>query len=209
MIFYIAWGLVTFAFLFWLWKVMPHRVDDWDYESTYDESGLHMGYKRVVKGKRWKYYFEGWWTGVLGVLGIIAAWVALSTILSLIFSGILNATIKDFSLDSESDTDLIALRTGSAVNGQFSGNIFLSAGYISEDPTFNFLYETSDNGVKVGQVHADNSVVYEDEQDAPYYTTFEWVKYDPFWAPFEVNQAETYAFHVPEGSVVSNYEVKP
>lgn len=209
MIFYIAWGLVTAAFLFWLWMVMPHRVNDWSYESEFDERGMYIGLKRVIKGKRWEYYFEEWWTGVLGVIGILALWVVSSLIVMFSFSGIMNIAIKDFSPDDEYTTDLIALRTGSAVNGQLAGSIFLSAGYISEDPTFNFLYETSDNGVKVGQVYAYNSVVYEDEPEAPHYTTFEWVKYDPFWAPFSVNQDTTYAFHVPEGSVVSNYEVKP
>lgn len=203
MIYWVAVVVGSIPFLLWLWHVAPKRVED-----TYVD---YRTYKVVKTGKfRWVHYFESWWTAVLGTLGILAAWFAtIVFVIPLIFAGIMNIAISDFQIKSEESTDLIALKTDSATNGQFAGGIFLSAGYISEDPTFNFLYETDDKGVKVGQVYAYNATVYEDEQDNPHYTEFTWVKYDEFWAPFAANQDTTYAFHVPEGSVVSNYEVKP
>lgn len=209
MIFWIAVSLVSVAFVYWLYRVLPRYERNREY--VLDRKAGKYKYKKVRGGKRrWVFYFEEWWTGVLGVLGILALWAgSVLLIVPLIFSGFMNLAIKDFTLTEEKSTDLIALETRSSINGEFVGSIFLSAGYVSENSTFNFLYSTDDGGVKVGQVFAHDATVYEDEQDDPHYVKFTWKKWDYFWAPFSVNQAHTYAFHVPEGSVVSNYEVTP
>lgn len=104
---------------------------------------------------------------------------------------------------------LTALETGN----QTSGTFFLGSGRLDGTPVFSYLYQDKNGGYRLDTKRASNSVVYEDDSEKPrleidVYTTTP----NPWIAPFlplgETNKGEN-KFYVPEGSVLSNYQVTP
>lgn len=213
MVFYIGIILIALAFAWWLWYVAPKRRKFYEYEHVYVGEGRnrkYKGYEKVYDGKyRWHFYFYEWWTGVLGVLGILLLCGASMAAWGFGLAGLQNWLQADSTLESESDSNLVALDTGDGIQGRYSGNIFISTGYINSYKYFSFLYEEGDGGIRVGTVYTWDGTVYQDEEDQAFVTEFVWHKYDPWISPYAAWKGETYAFHVPAGSVVQGYEVAP
>lgn len=101
------------------------------------------------------------------------------------------------------DTDLRAMAVNSATNGSF----FIGTGTVEDKQVLSFISE-QDGAISVEQVFAEDSYIFEDEDDSPYVTTYEWSKSAWWWMPDEgVKSGETYSFHIPANSVVSNYNI--
>lgn len=201
MVYYSGLALIAAPFLIWLWHILPKREKVYAYNYDYP-----WGSQRQWTGKyRWDSYFETWWTAMFGYLGLAFLWLAAVGIWAIVLAGLQNWLQADFTPDSEKDENLVALTTSEKTSGSF----FLASGYSDEEQTFSFLSMAEDGGVRLGEVYADSAVVYEDEQDKPFYTTYTWIKYDPWISPFGSNIDYTYSFHIPEGSIVSTYEVAP
>lgn len=212
MVFYIGIVLIALAFAWWLWQVAPKRKKVTHYEHTYsdDKRREYLGYEEVWDGKyRWDHYFYEWWTALFGVLGILLACGVAMTAWGFGLAGLQMWLQADAKVEKETTYNLAALDTGEGIEGRFGGNVFISTGYINSYLTFNFLYEEKDGGVRLGNIYSYDGTVYEDEEDQPHVTEFTWHKYDPWISPYAAWKGDTYAFHVPEGSVVQGYEVKP
>lgn len=207
MIFYIGAAVLAFLTLFWLWKVLvPRKVYHTSVRNKYDSKDRYIGFE-TVKDKKPSYYwfFDAWWTAVLGTVGILLLGAAAVALWGVVLAGIQNLAQHSPTLASQNDKKLVALTVGDDLS---QGRYFLATGYESGYPTFRYLYEGDDSGVRLGYIYATNGAVYEDEQDEPFRTEYLWHKYDPWISPFASWYGESYAFHVPTGSVTSDYTVE-
>ena len=101
----------------------------------------------------------------------------------------------------EADHKLAALQTADTVNGRF----FLGSGYVNGNRTLNYI--TDDDGAfRIESAAARNSVVYQDA-DSPTVTVHEWYLENPWFAPWSFSHWHTFTFHVPEGSILSDYTI--
>lgn len=204
MIFYIGVLVIAAGFAVWLANTtIPKRVPRYSRRPIYDKN-RYMGEEQVIVGYRWSWYFYSWWTGLLGTLGIIMVGLLSVLLWALVLAGIQNIAQQSPTVTSQNDKNLVALAVGDGEQGLY----FLASGYSQSYPTFRYLYEEEDGGVRLGEIYAANGVVYEGEKGSPYRTEFIWQKYDPWISPFVAYQAETYAFHIPTGSIANDYTVE-
>jgi len=100
------------------------------------------------------------------------------------------------------DHSLTALQTSSSVEGR---TFFLGSGYINGKRTLNYI--TNDGGAyRVQSADAVDSVIYQDSE-TPIVTVYEWDLENPWFAPFVLGHKHTYDFHIPEGSILSDYTI--
>lgn len=153
----------------------------------------------------WDSSFETVIGGILGSIGfVLLAAVVWMFLMMIVFS--VGSVTEDnpAMVASETRSDLVALGTESSVEGRF---YFLGGGWIDGKRVFNY---TVDHGAyyTAEQVDASVSRVYDDEDDAPYVIARSWRREMPWWlAPGSLNIGSSYDFHIPEGSVVREYEV--
>jgi hypothetical protein len=106
-----------------------------------------------------------------------------------------------FQFKGEADHQLVALKTSNSVEGRF----FLGSGYVNGQRTLNYI--TDDDGAfRIESADAAQSVVYQDS-DEPTVTVHEWNLENPWFAPWSFGHWHTYTFHVPEGSILSDYTI--
>lgn len=151
--------------------------------------------------------FNGFWFsfGVSAMVAVIASVVGGGLTGLVWWWGV---SVTPFEKASESDTSLRAIQTRETIEGSFHGGIFASYGYVDGVRVISYITQDEEGGIRLGYVRASQSVVYEDETD-PYITTFEWQKNNWVFLPWTMETANTYAVHVPEGSVVDGFEVAP
>lgn len=98
---------------------------------------------------------------------------------------------------------LEALATGDSMSGRF----FLGSGYVSGSQKFEYITKDEDGRIYVENVGTRRASVIEDEETAPYLQVEEAWVYNPDILPWPVQRDDRYTFHIPEGSVLSGYEV--
>lgn len=108
--------------------------------------------------------------------------------------------------------DLQALATDTAVQGESYRGVFLGRGWIDDKQVISYVYETDDGGYVLDRSNAEQSVIYEGEEDQPYVqiTKYEIVP-NGWFAPFVNGWSvlDEYQFYVPDGSVSDGYVVTP
>lgn len=100
-----------------------------------------------------------------------------------------------------SEYSLAALSSGSEVDGSF----FLGSGYVDEDRMFTYIIERSDGGYVLRSVEANDSVIYQIDDDNIRVEVFD-IYSDPNWSRIPWNTE--YHFYIPEGSILENYTVR-
>jgi hypothetical protein len=98
---------------------------------------------------------------------------------------------------------LQALATGDSSSGRF----FLGSGYISGSQKFEYIIEDEDGRIFVRNVGTWQASVIEDEETEPYLQIEEAWVYNPDVLPWPVQREDRYTFHIPEGSVLSGYNI--
>lgn len=140
---------------------------------------------------------------------VIGFWSAfMAALISGFVVCILAFTITPHSeITAENTYKLKAVDTSSSIEGQ---SYFLSGGYINQQRTLNFIYETEDDGEKYAQVAdalAINSRIYEDSTN-PTVTIYTWTYSNKWIVPWgNWSHNNSYSFHVPAGSVIDNTEI--
>ena len=113
---------------------------------------------------------------------------------------------------AECDAELVAINTDRSTSSR--GGFFLGIGSVnsSDYQTITYL-EKSGEGIRLGEKRAYQSVIYEDggsymtcSQDTRTHKS-DWLW--PWAQETTVYGSPTYEFHIPEGSVVRNFEVAP
>lgn len=139
----------------------------------------------------------------IGIAFLVAFMAAL---ISALIGGLLALLLSiwvtpNYQFQGEKEHDLVALQTSSSIEGRF----FLGSGYINGKRTLNYI--TDDSGAfRVESADADDSVIYQDSNE-PTVTVHEWDLVNPWLAPWSFSHKHTYTFHVPEGSILSDYTV--
>lgn len=154
----------------------------------------------------YRLWSNGWFETIIGgILGSAGAFIGI-----ILCGAIVMALTMAFSamgleprVTSQHDNDLRAVALSSEVQGQF----FLGSGYIDGERVLNYIAEHEDGAASVEQVSARNAYIYEDEANDPYVTTFDWSIGAWWWAPFDWDFGNTYAFHIPEGSILEGYTI--
>ena len=146
---------------------------------------------------------EGFGLGIMG--GILSALTAGACLLGAM--GLLNMVPWTQVGDAEvREHKLSALGSSSEVEGRFSGGIFVSSGYVNEEPVFRYI-RSEGNGFVLRSVSADDTVVYQgDYEPRIEITSTEWG--NEFLYPWTY-EYESYALYVPEGSVSNEISVAP
>lgn len=131
----------------------------------------------------------------------------LATLIAALVGGLLMLLLSiwfgpSYQFQGEKEHGLVALQTSSSIEGR---SYFLGSGYINGKRTLNYI--TDDGGAfRVESADADDSVIYQDS-DSPTVTVHEWDLVNPWFAPWSFGHRHTYTFHVPEGSILSDYTV--
>lgn len=141
--------------------------------------------------------------------------------LGLLFGGILWAFIGLLGIGSLGHIGSTTQKTGTEVynltaletGNQVSGRFFLGSGTVNDNQVFSYLYQDEDGGFRLDSAYASNSVVYEDDSEKPRLEVdnYETVP-NPWLSPILPIGGESTGenkFYVPEGSVLSNYQVTP
>jgi len=143
------------------------------------------------------------WAGGIG-MGFLCAFGA--AVLGAVIGGLLMLLLAIWfgptaQFKGDSEHHLVALQTSSSVEGRF----FLGSGYINGERTLNYI--TDDDGAfRIQSADADASIVYQDSEN-PTVTVFEFSFENPWFAPWSFGTTYTYEFHVPEGSILSDYTI--
>jgi hypothetical protein len=156
-------------------------------------------YPRTVRAFLTEWVIALWFTLVITTLSMF--------ILTLILAGV-NMTTMRVEQSDEWDVRLKALSTQTDTDGRF----FLGSGYIDEEPVFSYITQEGNGSYKLRWVDADKSAVFEDETGPKIVVKEYKYVHDNFIAPFTIlsgNVSYEYEFHIPRGSVVNTFEVKP
>lgn len=177
--------------LFWILTgiaiAIPIIVFAWTIiDGYYDgvEVFLNVMLATIISGIVW---------GLVAALGL--GWWATST-----------GTIEKVGTETR---DLAALSTDTALEGH---RYFLGRSWLHEDQVITYVYEQEDGAFRLTRADAADSYIYEDEEDAPYVQIDDYEYFtNPWISPLNlgVGATDVYMFHVPEGSVLSDYEVAP
>lgn len=97
--------------------------------------------------------------------------------------------------------DLQALATSSELQGSF----FLASGTVGEDQVFRYLTRQEDGLIQAREIEAAYASVIEGSEDP--HIEYRYTCYDMF--PWQTCGQPALVFHVPEGSVLRDYDVRP
>lgn len=145
---------------------------------------------------------SGDFVGAIGY-SILAAIIATVAAVIILFFGFATWMLADPTVKSTHEYSLSALSTNSEIAGR---SYFLSGGYVGEKRTLNYIREEGDGGFVLKSVDADYAVVYQDS-DTPTVTISYFEQANPWLAPWSFDRGWTAEFHVPEGSILSDYTV--
>lgn len=137
--------------------------------------------------------------------------------ISIVVSGLLGALIltavgswwmKPYVLDQSTETySLKALSTSETIEGQFSGGLFVSSGYVDGKQVFSYI-QSEGEGFVLRQFDAGDAIVYQgDYKPEIEVTTYRWG--NPWFVPWDAGTTQGALIYVPEGSVSNGYEVAP
>lgn len=168
-------------------------------------------------------FFCGWWLYITWNSELI--YTLIGRIFAVIIFGIVSVGIwclvavggatglghlftPDYQKGDVTSVDLVAVEAKDTTEGRFGGSIFASYGYINGVRVLSFIEKHGDGGMKVGYLDADDVVIYEGD-NKPEKITTTWVKENGWFTPWVITRYDTYDLHVPLGSVVEGYEIKP
>ena len=143
---------------------------------------------------------DSFYQGILS--GFIATVVGGLVLVVLMFAVPANSFVMN-----ESDFELKALNTGSNQNHSY----FLSGGQVNGVRVINYIYtetEGEEEWSVVAQAKGNVSRIFEDKDVNPTIRTSE-IGYENGWLfpwPYP-SSTKNYDFHIPEGSIIENYEV--
>jgi hypothetical protein len=147
-----------------------------------------------------------WWLREEGIgVAFLTAFLAalISSVVSVVLMLVLSIWFgPSYQFKGSNDHELVALQTDSSLQGR---SYFLSGGYINDVRVLNYI--TEDGGAyQLGEAVAANSLIYQDSTDATV-TINEWDMENPWFAPWSFGHTRSYEFHVPAGSILSDYTV--
>ena len=153
------------------------------------------------------YHDDGyhWGLAIFPGLGMTAVSGAALGLLSLLIVLAISLTLPSTSVDSHRQ-DLKALGNSSNISGSF----FLGSGYIGSSQYFNYIVKQDNGGYKLDSVYAEAVTVFEDAPaDSGWYITYTAQKDYDWLVPFSLDgfDAPDPEFHIPEGSIVTGYNV--
>lgn len=99
------------------------------------------------------------------------------------------------------DFDVMAAKDGSAVQGRFG----IFGGFIDEKPYYFFYREFNDGRIKQGRIPANDTAIYQDQENDAFITVHKTRAGINFWG-FSEDEEPTYEIHVPDGSVIQDVE---
>jgi hypothetical protein len=146
------------------------------------------------------YFFVGlFYLFICGVAGMVCADVA---------AGI-GQFFEGHAVEGE-HSRLLAIRDKDGGEGSF----FLGSGFISSQPYYFYYEQLKNGGFRPRKIEADDGVtVYEEDRKDAELVTFHWKINYPSWAwifcmpDSDGSQKETYAFHVPRGTIKTGYSM--
>ena len=163
-------------------------------------------YRRRKRESSW--YKPSYSSALWATLWIPAVVGVATVIITVIIGGIAKAS-TDFTPAGDAEHHLVAKQTKDGQEGSIRGGIFLTVGHLDSERVISYIRESDDGGYLVRLVDADQSVIYESAEESTL-TVHSWEKVNPLWTGNAVlDTAETYSFHVPDGSVVNSFEVAP
>ena len=155
------------------------------------------------------FFFETWVGRSLVTFLAGAIVLPLLIVLIGVISAGLSMWLSDYEKGDTEKVELVALQTKDSEEGRFGGTIFASYGYMEGERVISYISRAEDGGVTVGFEDADDSTIYEGEED-PHMITQYWTKENRWFWPFgSVATGESYEFHIPTGTIVDGYEVSP
>lgn len=134
--------------------------------------------------------------GIVAVLGSAAGIGVLALVMEVLPS----------NTSDQYTTPLKALGSDSSVSGR---SYFLGGGYVEGSRVLSYIRENDNGSFTADQVKAKYAQVWEDEEENPSFTTVTYYKDYPWVWPGKWKHSYRWEFHVPEGSVSSEIEVKP
>lgn len=88
-----------------------------------------------------------------------------------------------------------------------SGSFFLGTGSVNEEASF-FYYEKLERGAHLTHVDADDAIIIEESDlDEPYVDVLVQHSNNTFWFSDFIAEDESYEFHIPKGSIATNYSL--
>ena len=101
------------------------------------------------------------------------------------------------------ELSLVSLQDNQGLEGRF----FLGTGYIESAMKFAFYYESGPESFRLRVIDADDAAIYQDEANRPYALVCEvdTGRWRNWFAPDF--RGDVYEMHIPEGSILSNYNL--
>jgi hypothetical protein len=99
--------------------------------------------------------------------------------------------------------DLRALGNSSSIEGRF---YFLGGGYIDGKRVLNYIVQ-QDGYSTLEQADANDSRIFEDEQESPYVYSAYSERKNTWLVPWPVLGGEAHDFHIPADSILENYTI--
>lgn len=180
------------AMLFWILTILITIGAIWWIVNT-----IHVEFTETILG-----------TIVVAIVQLIASFVIWTFVTAGIVLGVAYFTTPYTPHTSTSET-LIALQTKDTIEGKFSGGIFASRGYIEGKPVISYVTKGENGGMRTGYAPADNTVIYESNDDKPKLETQVEARENGWLAPGIIMTRETYKITIPEGSVIETFEIAP
>lgn len=143
---------------------------------------------------------EGYGSGFrIGILMMILASVPLCFLLGAIFT----SNIVEYT----ENTTIYSLKDNSAVYGQFTmGHFTIGQGIISSKPAYTY-YIQDEGAYRLKSADSRISYIYEDEEQTPYIVTHYIYSESCFNSNKNIATINRYDFHVPKGTVISDYRL--
>lgn len=132
-----------------------------------------------------------------------AGWAAVPVLIWLLVAAIvpgIRSSAINYDMTARGP-DLQALATSSELQGSF----FLASGTVGEDQVFRYLTRQKDGLIQAREIEADYASVIEGSDDP--HVEYRYTCYDMF--PWQTCGQPALVFHVPEGSVLRDYDVRP
>ena len=150
-----------------------------------------------------------WFLFILYVVGISLCILCIFFFLAIICFVI---PLSDITTTEEliETKELRALNDGTAIEGKFSGGIFVSSGRINEKAVYAFYYEDKEDGcIRYGSIPAETTKIYligKNEKPKVETYTLHYSRITLLTAPVKVPVKEStiYKFYVPDGSITTD-----
>lgn len=144
-----------------------------------------------------------------GVVGPFLMWLVSAVLVGLgllaVWGGLAYLNAHELKSTHEHRHELRALDSGSAIQGR---SYFLGGGYVGTERVLNYIVRNEDGSSELGYTDADNSKIWEDEQDKPYVIQIK-REYGNWWFALDEGYRDTYEYHyhIPAGSVLESTQI--